>query len=110
MAMRSEDVLEDGNLLAPPGRTGSTTWEEDLYRPMTQSPSIDPMRSLAARIIATCTTGSTRSEPPTFEQDSEFPFLKNLSLETDSLEDLKHSYMSTSELAQGEPRTQLPLP
>lgn len=100
MTTTSEGTFEDSNFLAPPGRRRSTIWDGDFYRLMSQSPSVDPMRNLAARIIAATTAEPARSAPPTFDQGSEFPF-PSAPLGQESLEDLKNLYVETGEFCQG---------
>ncbi|KAH7383850.1 hypothetical protein BKA66DRAFT_417136 [Pyrenochaeta sp. MPI-SDFR-AT-0127] len=98
MTTNSDGVLEDNNFLAPtPIRHHSTIWDGEFYRYNTQSPSVDPMRTLAARIISATTAEPARSAPPVFEDASEYPFPTNSVLGYESLEDLKQDYINNTE-------------
>lgn len=98
MTTNSDGILEDNNFLAPtPIRHHSTIWDGEFYRYNTQSPSMDPMRALAARIISATTAEPARSAPPVFEEASEYPFPTNVVLEYESLENLKQDYINTTQ-------------
>lgn len=93
----SDGILEDNTFLAPtPIRYHSTSWDGELYRYNSQSPSTDPMRLLTARIISATTAVPARSAPPAFEASTEYPFPANAVLGHESLEDLKNEYMNST--------------
>lgn len=99
MTASSDGALEDTFTLPPAARRRSTIWDGACYQYMSQSPSIDPLRNLAARIIACTTAEPARSAPPTFEDESEFPFPSAASLSaTESLDDLRELFLKNSEL------------
>ncbi|KAF2683085.1 hypothetical protein K458DRAFT_50432 [Lentithecium fluviatile CBS 122367] len=92
-----EGVYQSSEFLAPPGPS-STIWEGDFYQYISQSPSIDPVRNLAARIIAATATEPSRSAPPSFDA-SEYPFPPTADgSRQDSLEDLKIQYVGNTDL------------
>ncbi|KAF1848922.1 uncharacterized protein K460DRAFT_404184 [Cucurbitaria berberidis CBS 394.84] len=98
MTTSSDGVLEDNNFLAPtPIRHHSTIWDRDFYRYSIQSPSADPTRSLAARIISAITAEPARSAPPVFEEACEYPFPANTMLRHESLEKLRQEYINSTE-------------
>lgn len=99
MTAGSDGMIEDSNFLAPPRRR-STIWDGDFYQYMgSQSPSIDPARNLAARIIAATTAEPARSAPPSIDQGSEYPFPASSSaLGQESLDDLKDQYTCNPDL------------
>jgi hypothetical protein len=101
LAVSAEEFEEDSNFLAPPSPRRSTIWDQEFYRIMSQSPSLDPIRSLAARIIAVTTAEPARSAPPTLDHGSEYPFPSSGALTHESLEDLKHQYLLSSSFCQG---------
>ncbi|KAF2020236.1 hypothetical protein BU24DRAFT_135781 [Aaosphaeria arxii CBS 175.79] len=91
----------DGTFLAPSSaRRRSTVWDGELQRLLAQSPSVDPIRSLAARIISAITAEPARSAPPTFSQGSEYPFPSRGSVSQESLENLKAQYADSGEFCQ----------
>ncbi|CAO2650122.1 Nn.00g014140.m01.CDS01 [Neocucurbitaria sp. VM-36] len=97
MTTTSDGILEDNNLLAPiPIRQHSTIWDGEFYRYNAMSPSGDPVRSLAARIISATTAEPARSAPPVFEEASEYPFPTNAILGHESLEGLRHDYINST--------------
>lgn len=101
MTTNSDGALEDTFNLPPAARRRSTVWDDAWYQYMSQSPSIDPLRNLAARIIAatTATAEPARSAPPTFEHDSEYPFPSAATFaETESLDDLRELFLKNSNL------------
>ncbi|KAF2655436.1 hypothetical protein K491DRAFT_716248 [Lophiostoma macrostomum CBS 122681] len=99
----AEEFTEDHHFLAPPSRHRSTIWDKEFYRIMSQSPSLDPIRNLAARIIAVTTAEPARSAPPSLDQGSEYPFPSGNVLSQESLEDLKHQYLLSSSFCQDPP-------
>jgi hypothetical protein len=93
----AKGVAKTNEFLAPPGHS-DTTWEGEFYQYMLQSPSIDPMRNLAARIIGAITMDPGRSFPPSFDA-SEYPFTSNTDFpRRDNLESLKTEYIGNSDL------------
>lgn len=100
MTASADDIMDD-SFLAPPTRRRSTIWDGEFYRLMSQSPSVDPMRNLVARIIAAMTAEPARSAPPSFEQGSEYPFPGANPLGQETLDDLKRMYMDRSEFISG---------
>jgi hypothetical protein len=102
MTTGSEGYLDDSGFLAPPSRRRSTIWDGEFYRLMSQSPSVDPMRNLAGRIIAATTAEPARSAPPAFDQGSEYPFPGNSSMNDESLDELKNLYFDGGEFCQGQ--------
>ena len=93
----SDGLLDEHNLLAPASMTHqSSSWEGDMYRYHSQSPSVDPMRALAARIISATSSEPAHSAPPAFEQASEFPFHSASVMMPDPLEGLQHEYINTT--------------
>jgi hypothetical protein len=99
MTASSDGVLDDTFNLPPAARRRSTVWDGAFYQYMSQSPSIDPLRNLAARIIAATTAEPARSAPPAFEHDSEYPFPSAATLSgTDNLDDLRELFLKNSNL------------
>ena len=98
MVTSSDGVVDDTSFLAPtPIRHHSTSWGGDYYRSNTQSPSVDPMRSLAARIISATAVESARSTPLVFEEASEYTFPTHTALGQDSLESLRNEYINSTD-------------
>jgi hypothetical protein len=94
---QSKEIVQTNELLAPPALS-DTTWESDSYRYVSQSPSIDPMRNLAARIIAAITTDPMQSAPPPFDA-SEYPFPSHTGAGSQgSLEELRTQYIGGTDL------------
>ncbi|KAF2439552.1 hypothetical protein P171DRAFT_436202 [Karstenula rhodostoma CBS 690.94] len=99
MTTSSDGALEDTFNLPPAARRRSTVWDDAWYQYMSQSPSIDPLRNLAARIIAATTTKPAKSAPPTFEHKSEYPFPSAATFSgTESLDDLRELFLKNSNL------------
>jgi len=94
---KSKEVVQSNELLAPPPRSG-TTWESESYQYMSLSPSIDPMRNVAAKIVAAITMDHVPSAPPSFDA-SEYPFPSNSGAgRQDSMEELKTQYLGSTDL------------
>ena len=94
---RSKMVVGSNDFLAPPP-SRSTSWECKWYQYMAQSPSIDPVRNLAARIMATMSTEPGPSAPPSFDA-SEYPFPGYGDVPGhDNLEELKTHYVGNADL------------
>ncbi|KAJ4299166.1 hypothetical protein N0V90_004410 [Kalmusia sp. IMI 367209] len=99
MTASSDGALEDAYHLAPTSRRRSTVWDGAFYQYLSQSPSIDPLRNIAARIIAATTADPARSAPPAFEEESEYPFPSSGSaLGSESLDELRELYIANSGL------------
>lgn len=93
-----DGALEDMFNLPPAARRRSTIWDDSWYQYMSQSPSIDPLRNLAARIIAAITAEPARSAPPTFEDESEYPFPSAVNFSgPESLDDLREDFLKNSD-------------
>ena len=95
MTASSDGALEDSHHIPSAGRRRSSAWDSAMYHYMSQSPSIDPLRHLAARIIAAATVEPARSAPPTFETDYEYPFPATSMPEIESLDDLRELYIKS---------------
>jgi hypothetical protein len=94
----SDGVLDDGNFLSPMSARGpSTSWSEEFYDHTSSLQATDPIRNLAARVIAATTATPVRSAPPVFERAFEFPFSEHSALSHDSLDSLKREYISNTE-------------
>ncbi|KAK7185682.1 hypothetical protein DPSP01_007445 [Paraphaeosphaeria sporulosa] len=103
MTTSSDGALEDTFNLPPAARLRSTVWDDAWYQYMSQSPSIDPLRNLAARIIAATTAEPARSAPPTFEHESEYPFPSAATFSgSENLDELREIFLKTSNLIDGD--------
>jgi hypothetical protein len=99
MTASPDGVLDDTFHMPPAMRRRSTVWDGAYYQYMSQSPSIDPLRNLAARIIAATTAEPARSSLPVFEHESEYPFPSAAgSLKTESLDGLRGLFLENSNL------------
>ncbi|KAL5423997.1 hypothetical protein PMIN04_003455 [Paraphaeosphaeria minitans] len=99
MTTSSDGALEYIFNLPPAARRRSTVWDDAWYQYMSQSPSIDPFRNLAARIIAATTAEPARRAPPTFEHESEHPFPSAATFSgSESLDDLREIFLKNSNL------------
>ncbi|KAL1610067.1 hypothetical protein SLS60_001732 [Paraconiothyrium brasiliense] len=100
MTASSDGALIDTFNIPPAVRRSSTVWDDAFYQYISQSPSIDPLRNLAARIIAATTAESTKSAPPMLENDSEYPFSSSTvsTSGAESLDDLRELYLKNSNL------------
>ncbi|KAF2249697.1 hypothetical protein BU26DRAFT_425137, partial [Trematosphaeria pertusa] len=79
------------------GETSSTV-RSDFYQCMAQSPSIDPVRNLAARIISATTAEPFHSAPPAFDESSEYPFPSTSGAPSrDSFDELKEQYINNND-------------
>ncbi|KAJ4350073.1 uncharacterized protein N0V89_008694 [Didymosphaeria variabile] len=97
MTASSDGALEDFFNIPTAARRRSTVWDSAFYQYMSQSPSIDPLRNLAARIIAATTAEPARSAPPSFEDNSEYPFPSAASIPgAENLDDLRELYLKNS--------------
>ncbi len=93
----SDGVLEQSNFLLPTAmRHYSASWDGDYYRYGSQSPSTDPMRTLAARIISASSPEPSHSAPPAFEHVSEFPFHPSTELASEPLDGMILQYIHTT--------------
>lgn len=106
----SESNLDDIGYPAPSGRRRSTVWDGELYRFLSQSPTPNPARDLAQRIITASTAEPARSAPAAFDQGAEYPFPSSLSTDPEPLEDLKNLYIDCNDLDYGTPLASLELP
>jgi len=97
------DTFSDSNFLAPPRRR-STVWDGEIYKLLSQSPQMDPLRNLCARIISATTSDPPQGGPSTYLQGTEFSFPNTNSLGQEDLKDLKDLYLD-SESGQGECQT-----
>jgi hypothetical protein len=79
-------------------RNRSGTWNGNSRECARYNCSLDPVRHLAHRVIVAASTAPTRSAPPFFEQNSEFPFWSDTisTSEQESLEDLSRQYISST--------------
>jgi hypothetical protein len=102
LTTRSDGNLDESSYSALSVRRRSATWDSEIYRFISQSPTPDPARDIVQRIIAASTADPPRSAPPTFDQGSEFPFPSNLSMDVETLSDLKHLYIDRNEWCHGE--------
>lgn len=97
--INSDGALEENHHLSSAPRRRSSAWDGALYQYLSQPSSIDPLRNLAARIIAATTAEPARSATPKFEGKYEYPFPPNLSIPgLDSLHELTEVYLRSSNL------------
>lgn len=93
----SECALDDSVDFPSIPRRRSSAWDGALHQFMSQSPSIDPIRNLAARTIAATTAEPAKSAPPTFENDLEYPFPSTPTTpRIESLDELRELYFHGS--------------
>lgn len=111
---RSDGGFEEGEFdsrfLAPTAvNSSSIAWDEDLYKFTSESPTSNPSRDLAIRIIAAMTATPARSAPPMFEDATQFPFPGQQVAEPSPLDALKQEYIGTTDLfCHGAPPLRLP--
>jgi hypothetical protein len=79
-----------------PTRDRSGTWHGDSRECARYNCSVDPVRHLAHRVIMATSTAPTRSAPPFFEQNTEFPFWSGTAPEQEPLDDLSRQYISST--------------
>lgn len=96
-ALVAENHFQHGFLAPPTTRPTNPVLGEDFYGYTSDFPSADPMRTLAARIIAATTATPARSAPPIFEDASQFPFLEQHVDSVESLDNLKQEYIVNTE-------------
>jgi hypothetical protein len=92
-----DGMLKDSNFLAPSSAAHpGAAWNEQFYN-YTSHPTVDPMRTLAARIISAMIVASPSSAPPAFDAASEYPFVGHTVLDHDSMESLKQEYINNTD-------------
>lgn len=103
MTVSSDGALENTFQTPQTTRRRSSAWDGAMYQYLSQSPSIDPLRNLAARIIAATTAEPARSAPPAFENDFEFPFSSTPNTPVfEKLDELRELYLKSSNLFDSE--------
>jgi hypothetical protein len=94
---RSGHIMEDNTYLSPDSTgSSSATWSGNVYDYALGSHSVDPMRTLAARIVSATTTALNRNAPPFFEGATHFAFAEHNTMPQEVLGNLKQEYINST--------------
>jgi hypothetical protein len=97
MTSTSDGVLEDNNFLTINStKQPYSGWNEEFFNYTSASHMMNPIRTLAARIISATTAAPARSAPAMFEQAPEFPFTEHIVLTRESLASLRQEHIRST--------------
>lgn len=74
-------------------RYNGVVWDQDAYQFPTSSPSVNPLRTLAAQILSATNMTSSSSTPPILQDGLGEPFAATNMAGHESLEDLKRAWV-----------------